>query len=376
MVMVLVVVVVVSIESQLPTGLCARWTGAAAVKKKPCSWLGWVAGWSALLNRPNPPASSRSIVVFRRNKTRIRGPGESRRIPSVEDAVSERSPSRSVLCACACCVSPARASRNLPVLGRPRQIEQPVLLGRGGRGGCVALFSSVVVGLTVLQGILHRIASHAPPPACTNHDDHHGSRAQQQGKQSPASLFDAGRGRGGEAAAKRPGGLKRNGWAGKAGPSVGQSAGRMVHRDQPVGVTKVSEGEGGGCIFFPQLAVISRLQGGRKVTAKTKQKKERRTKGREKKTTEMFHFGLWVVFFILLLLFHVPCCKVATRNERSRTGWHESKDQAIGRMPSIPHIHDPLHRQATRDDNEREGVCVVVSSEPPAARLRGVERKA
>lgn len=44
MVMVLVVVVVVSIESQLPTGLCARWTGAAAVKKKPCSWLGWVAG--------------------------------------------------------------------------------------------------------------------------------------------------------------------------------------------------------------------------------------------------------------------------------------------------------------------------------------------
>ena len=167
------------------------------LKRSPAvGWGGWLAGRHFLIgptHRPRPDRSS-CFAGIRRASGDLGSHAPSH---PWRDAVSERSPSRSVLCACACCVSPARASRNLPVLGRPRQIEQPVLLGRGGRGGCVALFSSVVVGLTVLQGTLHRIASHAPPPACTNHDDHHGSRAQQQGKQSPASLFDAGRGRGG-----------------------------------------------------------------------------------------------------------------------------------------------------------------------------------
>ena len=78
----------------------------------------------------------------------------------------------------------------------------------------------------------------------------------------------------------------------------------MVHRDQPVGVTKVSEGEGGGCIFFPQLAVISRLQGGRKVTAK-KEKKGEKDEGKREKDDRNVPLRFVGGFFYFVVV--VPC---------------------------------------------------------------------
>ncbi len=174
--------------------------------------------------------------MFRRNKTRIRGPG-SHAPPHRWDwtnAVSERSPSRGRSVLCALRVSPpSRAALiTFPSWDGRDRLNSPVIHTRPRRGGrgrrCVALFFFFFLLPSDL------LCCRALCIACTAARMCEPRRPRQQGTAAGQASKSPALTRGGAAAdlqtarlgVKEMGGLGR-GW------SVGQSAGRRVHRDQP-----------------------------------------------------------------------------------------------------------------------------------------------
>ena len=142
----------------------------------------------------------------------------------------------------------------------------------------------------------HRMHRRPPVRTTTTTAAGHSSRAS-----NIQPLFDAGRGEGEQQqqTCKRPGGVKKK-WVGWKSWSVGRSVGWPHGASRPtVGVTKVSEGEGGGCIFFPQLAVINQPSAGRKESDSKKKKKGEKDEGKREKddrNVPLRFLGVFILF--------------------------------------------------------------------------------
>ena len=136
------------------------------------------------------------------------------------------------------------------------------------------------------------------------------------------------------------------------------------------------------------LYLLSSLQSA--VSCRERGRDGQKEGGKEGKQTEMFHRVLVISDFFFVFFFQGTCPMPAIQPGCLSTHGtnaaeqvpipKKTKDQALGRMPSIPPSIPSLASSGGQPEktNEREGACVVVSSEPsrrPFARRREKSQK-